>query len=363
MVKRIKVSPDNTIIKKLKGGDLDQAVPIYLDSFTGMRDPKSIKQWLQCSLRAFPQKICFGVWCNDSLLGYIVWAEKGTFRSEAIWELEQIAVLSAYRRKGIGEKLISDSLSEVKAHLKKRNANLKLIKVTTGIDNESALLYEKVLGAKRECVIADFYSGDEQVMIARCHGSGAELSDEDRTLLRLEYQECQEGYNNRDRVIPQELSYIGIVFGVLTTALLFAIRLLPADSAPFYLVLTVIGVLGLCFILGFLVDILANASSKRALRQRSMQIEELLYPSTDGLRQNTPLQIWRNAIPERNRGRGERFLKGVIYTRLTEREVNYFMLAGWLSLVLWIALVVFCAIYGPQFVSADSSILPQPQPK
>jgi len=349
MRKISKVSLQKTAVKQLKEAELDKLVPIYLDAFTGMRNPKLVKQWLRSNLRAFPQKMCFGIWRGDSLLGYIVWAERGTFRSEAVWELEQIAVLSEYQRQNIGTKLIQDSLSKIKVHLKKRGAKLRLIKVTTGVTNESARLYEKVLGAKQECVIRDFYNGDEQIMIARPDQTNTNLPDDDKTLLRLEYQECQEGYNNRDKMVPDELRDVGMVFTFLTGALIFAINLLRAEPEWLLLLVTsVLGMFGLLLLLGFLIDIQSIVSCKRALRQRSIEIEGLLSPTPGGIQPNDPLQIWRKTIPERDRRWGEKKLKNLFSKISPEGETDYFILATEIAIGLWLLLVVLGAIFGPQ---------------
>lgn len=351
MGKTNKVSLEQTTVKPLKESEIDKAAHIYLEAFHGMAKLELAKQWLRCNLQAFPQKMCFGVWLDDSLLGYIVWTEKGTFRSEAVWELEQIAVLGEYRGQGIGEKLIRNSLSEVEARLKERQANLKLIMVTTGVTNESARLYEKVLGAKQESVIKDFYNGDEQIMLARFRRGKTSLSSDDKMLLRLEYQECQAGYNNRDKIIPDELRNVGIVFTLLTGVLIFAINLLRGLPAGwewlFWLVAGVIGVFGLSFLFGFLADIQSNVGCKRALRQRSIEIEELLSPAPRGTKHNTPLQIWRSTIPERDRKWGERGLKNLFNKISPEGETDYFILATEIAIGLWFLLVVLGAILGP----------------
>ncbi|TES91865.1 MAG: GNAT family N-acetyltransferase [Desulfobacteraceae bacterium] len=347
MRKTSKVSSQKTAVKQIKETEIDKLVPIYLDAFEGMRDQKLVKQWLRSNIRAFPQKMCFGIWRGDSLLGYIIWAEKGTFRPEAVWDLEQIAVLSKYRRQGIGTKLIRDSLSEIKVHLRKRGAELRLIKVTTGINNESARLYEKVLGAKKECVISDFYNGDEQILIARTNPTNTNLSEDDKALLKLEYQECQAGYNNRDKIVPDELRNVGLVFTFLTGALFFAINILQNEPDwLLWLAAGIIGIFGFLLLFGFLIDIQSNVSCKKVLRQRSAEIEDLLSPAPSGIQPNTVLQIWRKVIPKRKRKWEERVPKSLLRRKSPEGETDYFILAARIAIGLWLLLVIFGAIFG-----------------
>lgn len=157
-------------IKQLRQADIDKVVLIYLGAFHGMTEREEIKHWMRCRLGAFPQVRCYGAWQNGELLGYIIWEEHGGFRADAVLELEQIAVLSQYRGQGIGTRLIQDSLEDVKAYLGERDATLKLIEITTGVENEAQRLYKKVLGAKPVATIPDLYRSDEVVMIARLDG-------------------------------------------------------------------------------------------------------------------------------------------------------------------------------------------------
>ena len=44
---------------------------------------------------------------------------------------------------------------------------MKAVEVTTGVENQAQNLYKKTLGAKVECIVKDFFRGDEAIMIAR----------------------------------------------------------------------------------------------------------------------------------------------------------------------------------------------------
>ena len=82
-------------------------------------------------------------------------------------ELEQIAVLPKLQRKGIGRKLILESLGIVQRYLEDRQSSLKHCIVTTRSDNSAQNLYRTTLGAEVEATLCNLYSADELIMIAR----------------------------------------------------------------------------------------------------------------------------------------------------------------------------------------------------
>jgi ribosomal protein S18 acetylase RimI-like enzyme len=125
------------------------------------------EQWITCNFNAFPRIKYYIAEINKDIIGYIQWIEKSGFRKEVVLELEQIAILPSFQNKGIGKKLILDSLSLIKEELGKRQASIKHILVSTRTDNEAQRLYAKTLNAKPECVISNLFSADEVLMIAR----------------------------------------------------------------------------------------------------------------------------------------------------------------------------------------------------
>lgn len=157
-------------VKPMEQDHLDDVVKIYLSSFKGMCSEDIVKQWFECNMRAYPRMQYFVALSWGEVVGYILWIEKGGFREESVWELEQIAVKPEFRGIGIGRKLIEDSISYIKRYLENRRpkSKLKLIIVSSGSSNKIARrLYEKVLGAKEEAIIRDFYRDDEVIYVAR----------------------------------------------------------------------------------------------------------------------------------------------------------------------------------------------------
>jgi len=151
--------------------DLKQIAEIASENFSGLKEKKDAIKWVECNFKAFPRMQYFvattqGV-PRKAIAGYILWVEKGGFRKESVWELEQIAVKKIFQGQGIGCQLIEKSFLEIKNYLKKRKSLLKAVEITTGAENKAQNLYKKMLGAKKECTIKDLFRGDENIMIAR----------------------------------------------------------------------------------------------------------------------------------------------------------------------------------------------------
>lgn len=151
-------------IDLIKETELSQAAAIHQSVFARQ---KNSLQWLASSFHAFPRYLLFVAKIDEQVVGYISWAQKSGFRDEAVMELEQLAVMPAHQGQGIGRALISQSLPLIKQQLAKQGSVLKHIMVTTRADNHAQALYKSTLGAEVEAVIANLYSADEVLMIAR----------------------------------------------------------------------------------------------------------------------------------------------------------------------------------------------------
>ena len=155
------------IVVKANFKNIDEVAKIAAENFSGLKEIRLANKWVKCNFLAFPRTQYFVAKNGKKISGYILWIEKGGFRKDSVWELEQIAVAKDSQGQGIGTKLIEKSLPEIKKYLKKRGAVLKAIEVTTGTENKAQGLYKKTLGAEIECVVKNLFRGDEVIMIAR----------------------------------------------------------------------------------------------------------------------------------------------------------------------------------------------------
>jgi len=155
----------NMKIRPLQNIDIENTSKVHKAAFVRQ---KMSKEWIESNAKAFPRVQYFVAENQDNeIVGYIHWSQKSGFRSEVVLELEQLAVLPKYHGKGIGTKLIKESLPQIKSHLAKRDATIKHIVVTTRSDNYAQELYKKTIGAEVEATISNLYSADEVFMIAR----------------------------------------------------------------------------------------------------------------------------------------------------------------------------------------------------
>lgn len=151
-------------IRCMTKADLLDVAKVHQEAF-----PRQMhsEEWIFCNFNAYPRIRLFVAEDEGRILGYIQWIEKSGFRKEVVLELEQIAVLPAKQKLGIGTLLISESLKMVKEELSQRNSTIKHILVSTRTDNAAQKLYKKTLKVQAETVISNLFSADEVLMIAR----------------------------------------------------------------------------------------------------------------------------------------------------------------------------------------------------
>lgn len=144
--------------------DIKIVAKIHAEQFP--RQQQSEK-WVRCNFAAFPRiRIFVARDEKDKVIGYVQWIHKSGFRKESVIELEQIAVTQMQQGKGIGSKLINESLATIKNSLSDNGSILKSIIISTRTDNNAQSLYKKVLNAEEVATIRDLYSYDEVILRA-----------------------------------------------------------------------------------------------------------------------------------------------------------------------------------------------------
>jgi len=151
-------------VREMQQQDLEAAAEVHRLAFT--RQQHSL-EWLESNLRAAPKTFCYVAYAEECCMGYIIWSQKAGFRPSAVIELEQVAVSPSIHGRGIGRKLITCTLPDVARKLRRQGSVLKHVLVTTRADNLAQRLYRDVLGAKVEATLANLYSEDEVIMVAR----------------------------------------------------------------------------------------------------------------------------------------------------------------------------------------------------
>ncbi|MEM0365028.1 MAG: GNAT family N-acetyltransferase [Candidatus Nitrosocaldus sp.] len=155
-------------IRAMVEQDIPSVARIYLENFKGMKSYDDVVRWMVMKHRSKPVCMYYIAMLGEEHVGYILWTEHGGFRSNAVLELEQIAVAKRYQGRGIGGMLVVESLKDVCRYLHERGSELKLVIVTTSNSNTNAKrFYGKVLNAKEEAVLHDIYGSDELIMVAR----------------------------------------------------------------------------------------------------------------------------------------------------------------------------------------------------
>jgi predicted N-acetyltransferase YhbS len=152
-------------IRPLQQQDIENTARVHKAAF--VRQEMS-NEWIRSNSKAFPRIQYYVAENQDKeIVGYIHWSQKSGFRREVVLELEQLAVVPQYHGKGIGTKLIKESLPQVNCQLATRGAEIKHVIVTTRSDNHAQKLYKKTIGAEVEATISNLYSADEVFMVAR----------------------------------------------------------------------------------------------------------------------------------------------------------------------------------------------------
>ncbi len=154
-------------VRRALGSDLGAIAEIGAEAFSGLRPVDRARDWVRACAAAAPRMEYWVALRDGRVVAYILWMEKGGFRVESVWELEQIAVRASERRLGIGAELIRRSLHGIEEELARRGARLKLVEVTTGTEQSAVEFYRRTLGAEVVAKLPAFFRGDELILVSR----------------------------------------------------------------------------------------------------------------------------------------------------------------------------------------------------
>jgi len=151
------------VVRRADEKDVDAIAALHREAFVRQRDSGV---WVSATMAAWPRMLVYVLTQDQDIVGYVFWTQKSGLRPAAVVELDQIAIRSELRGRGLGESLIRESLAQVKNVLEGNAQLLKSVLVSTRADNEAQRLYERVLGAKVVASIESLYSATEVIMIA-----------------------------------------------------------------------------------------------------------------------------------------------------------------------------------------------------
>ena len=149
--------------------DIPAIAEIGCEAFSGLRPFENGKDWVEACFRGYPRMEYWvaelGV--DPQIAGYVLWMEKGGFRTQAVLELEQIAVRRGMRGTGVGRELATQSLRGIELRLQARGSVLSVIEVTTGSEQGAVEFYRRTIGAHPVAKIPGLFRGDEWILLAR----------------------------------------------------------------------------------------------------------------------------------------------------------------------------------------------------
>jgi ribosomal protein S18 acetylase RimI-like enzyme len=154
-------------VRRARRADLEAIARIGAESFSGLRPLSNGRRWVRACWAARPRMRYWVAADGRAIVAYILWLEKGGFRSEAVLELEQIAVSPDRRGQGIGKLLVQRSFRALQQGIEGAGRRVKAVEVTTGAEQHAVAFYRRALGARRAATVPDLFRGDEHILIAR----------------------------------------------------------------------------------------------------------------------------------------------------------------------------------------------------
>jgi len=101
---------------------------------------------------------------DSKVVGLTTWLTHGLFK-HGLAELDRIAVLEAYRGKGIAKKLFDTLVKEAKEKYKKHGGKLRKLYLLTHADNSRAQAFYSKMGLKHETTLKKHYYDDKDEFV------------------------------------------------------------------------------------------------------------------------------------------------------------------------------------------------------
>ena len=172
------------------------------------------------------------------------------------------------------------------------------------------------------------------------------LTKEQIELLKVEYKECNTGYNYRDNMIHQEFVSIIRIFSFFITLIIAFNTFI--ETVPFlhFSFIIIIGIAGFLSLFSMILDIQSNSSCNIVLRKRATEIEEMLSEES--------IFVQWSSILNRKKYFEERLIKGMSGSAKDSKEPerNIFITASRFFIIIWLAVVIVAIGWGNLLMSS-----------
>lgn len=113
-------------------------------------------KWLKSS--NFPYLQFFVAEESGKLVGFSGWSLYDRYGKQVMWELSFLVVRNAYKRKGVGRRLVEEPLEAIKELEEKKGLKVVMIMTETEEENEAACqFYQSVLSPCQEMPIPNVW--------------------------------------------------------------------------------------------------------------------------------------------------------------------------------------------------------------
>ena len=148
-------------IRKAKNAEKKEAIKIIRDEIYEELSEKEMREWIDKGWGKFPYLQCFVATEDKKLIGVIFWSLWDRGEGQGILEITAIAVKGENRKKGIGKKMLSESLERVKNYwLEKKGLKIIAYCVETDQYNRQAQRFYKSLSPDSSFLVSNIWGPD-----------------------------------------------------------------------------------------------------------------------------------------------------------------------------------------------------------